>query len=85
MYTLETRKGTPSTPQVETPAKPEGKSRTDIAERTRERRLQSMRKFEEQRKAKKEELDSSRYSDFRHEFEDIFEATLSRRPKSEEK
>ena len=39
----------------------------------------SLKKFEEQRNQKRDELSSSRYSIFREEFEDIFEATLNKK------
>ena len=50
-----------------------------LAEQTRQKRLVSLKKFEEQRNQKRDELSSSRYSIFREEFEDIFEATLNKK------
>ncbi len=46
-----------------------------------DRRLESLRHYESQKHAKLKEAQANRYSQFREQFDDIFEVTLSKKEK----
>ena len=45
--------------------------------------MAAAQRLEQQKKAKRAELDSNRYSQFREEFDDIFEVTLNKKLENE--